>query len=324
MIDSLHLIYAITLFITGLGVGSFLNVVVYRVPLGLSLLSPPSFCPRCGHPLAARDNVPLLGWLLLRGKCRYCRAPISWRYPAVELATGLLWAMEGWRLAGLRGGHYTDVCLGLLELVFLSSLVVTVLVDWDHRIILDEISLGGMFAALLASPLLPVLHHAESVGSFSIASPELAALFGDWPAWGRSAGAASVGAIAGLGFSLLIYWFGNAAFRKQIEAAKAEDPEIDSALGLGDVKLMGFYGAWLGWRAVPLIFFIASLTGAGIGGVMKIRSGNPGGRRGLAGLANRWRTGHSVVPFGPFLALGAAVVFAFETSIGHWLGWLPD
>ena len=308
-ITLLQWLYASVLFATGLLIGSFLNVVVYRAPLGMSLLSPPSSCPKCGSRIAARDNVPVFGWLLLGGKCRSCRAPISIRYPAVELATGILWAMTGWRLAGVTHGYYADILAGLLELTFVSAMVVTFLVDWDHQIILDEISIGGLVVSLVAAPLLPALHHAESADAFAAHHALLARVLDDAPDWSRSLCAALGGAAVGLAFSLFIYLLGNIAFRKQIEEARKDDPDIDSALGIGDVKLMTCFGAFLGWQAVIFIFLAGSVTGALAGSVLKIRSGDPGGATGLAGLRRRWESGNSVLPFGPFLVVGALVFF---------------
>lgn len=311
----LHLVYAGVLGLLGLAAGSFLNVVVYRLPIGMSLIDPPSSCPSCGHRIAPGDNIPLYGWLVLGGRCRHCRNAISWRYPAVELATGILWACVGWRLAGMDRGFYADIFSGLVELAFVSGLVVTFLVDWDHRIILDEVSLGGLVVAIVASSLIPAMQHAETREQFFSRYPELFLLFGHWPAWARGLCSSLVGAAVGLGFSLLFYAAGNWLFRQRIEEAKKEDPDIDSALGLGDVKLMAFYGAFLGWRAVLVIFLIASVFGSLYGIAAKLHSGDPGGQKGFAGFANRWQTGDSVLPFGPFLVIGAGAVFFF----GDWL-----
>ena len=159
---SIHAAYAGALFVLGLAAGSFLNVVIYRAPRNMSLVYPPSSCPSCGRRIAGRDNIPVLGWLMLGGRCRSCRRPISWRYPGVELLTGVLWAAEGWRIAGFRFGHYADVFLGMLELLLVSALVATIVIDIDHRIILDEISVGGAVVAVAASPLLPALHRADA------------------------------------------------------------------------------------------------------------------------------------------------------------------
>src|SRR3954453_9233125 len=91
--------WAVIAGVLGLAIGSFLNVVIYRVPTGLSVVSPPSACPKCGHEIRNRHNVPVLGWLVLRGRCYDCQAPISARYPLVEAGTGVLFALAGWRFA---------------------------------------------------------------------------------------------------------------------------------------------------------------------------------------------------------------------------------
>ena len=306
----LHWLYAGVLFIFGLAMGSFLNVVAWRVPMNMSVLRPPSSCPSCGTRILARDNVPLLGWLALRGRCRSCRKGIPARYPLVELATGVLWAGVGWMLAGMDNGYWTNLFVGLLWLAFVSAMVVTFLVDWDFQIILDEISLGGLAAALVASILLPVIHGAETSASFHTQHPMLAGVLGDAPAWLRSLSVSLIGAAVGLAFSLAIYFVCSWVFRRQIEQARQDDPEIDSALGLGDVKLMAAYGALFGWVGVIFIYMAGSVLGAAAGTVMKLRSGDPEGRSGLAGLARRWENGSSVIPFGPFLVL-ASLVFLF-------------
>lgn len=304
-------LYACILGLLGLAMGSFLNVVAYRVPHGISILYPPSTCPSCGKRIPTGDNIPILGWLRLGGKCRNCRTPISPRYILVELATGLLWAATGWRLAQLQYGFWTNVFLGLVGLAFISALVVTVLVDWDFQIILDEISLGGLALALAASIFLPMLHHAESPEAFAWSHQILASYLGDAPAWLRGLSSSLLGALVGFLFSMAIYYLATAMFRKQIEEAKKEDPEIDSALGLGDVKLMTFFGALLGWQAVIFVFLVGSCLGALAGSVMKVVSGDAGGRTGFGALIERWRSGDSVIPFGPFLAIAAGMYFFY-------------
>ncbi|MFC4785480.1 prepilin peptidase [Nocardioides sp. MAHUQ-72] len=111
--------------VLGLLIGSFLNVVIHRVPAGVSLVSPGSACPACAHPVRPRDNVPVVSWLVLRGRCRDCRTPISARYPMVELATGLLFAMTGWRFGP---SPYTAAAL-----VVMAAGVALFLIDLDHR-----------------------------------------------------------------------------------------------------------------------------------------------------------------------------------------------
>jgi leader peptidase (prepilin peptidase)/N-methyltransferase len=127
----------------GLIVGSFANVCIHRVPLRQSVVSPRSRCPRCGAPIASFDNLPVLSWLLLRGRCRQCQAPISLRYPAVEAANGALY----FGLAALRGpGLATGV-----SMIFATILLVLSLIDYDHHLLPDVITLPGLVLGLAAS-----------------------------------------------------------------------------------------------------------------------------------------------------------------------------
>ena len=135
-----------TSLLLGLVVGSFANVCIHRLPRGESIVSPPSRCPTCGTLIRARDNVPVVSWLLLRGRCRACRAPISWRYPAVEAANGLLWLA----LAAVFGPR-PRTCVSM---ALVTALLVLGLIDLGHQILPDAITLPGTAAGLAAS-LLP-------------------------------------------------------------------------------------------------------------------------------------------------------------------------
>jgi leader peptidase (prepilin peptidase)/N-methyltransferase len=134
-------------FFVGSCVGSFLNVVIYRLPAGLSLVSPGSRCPHCETPVRFYDNIPILSWLILRGRCRSCKAAIALRYPSVELITGLL-AWFTWLKFGLSWA-----CL--VNFIFIATLVAVTFIDLDHRIIPDVISLPGIPLFFLAGLLLP-------------------------------------------------------------------------------------------------------------------------------------------------------------------------
>lgn len=136
------------IFLAGLAIGSFLNVVAHRLPRGESLVTPPSRCPRCETPIRWYDNVPVLGWLLLRGRCRACGEPISWRYPAVELATGVLFA-----LVAATQDEAIRVVLGLL---LVTALVPITLIDLDTRRIPNAITLPAGVAALAAGLALDI------------------------------------------------------------------------------------------------------------------------------------------------------------------------
>ncbi len=239
-------------FLFGLVLGSFLNVCIHRIPEGTSIVHPPSSCPSCGERVRFYDNVPLLSYLLLRGRCRRCAAPISLRYPVVELATGLL------SLAlVLRHGPGLPY---LLSLAFVCALLVVSFVDLQHQIIPDLISLPGI-----------------AVGIAVAFTP-----------WGRVPWTdAVIGAAAGGGCLFAVAWTFERLTGKE-------------GMGLGDVKLLAMIGAWMGWRDLPFVILAASLSGILIGGASLVAM-----RRGL-----RVR-----IPFGPFLALGALLLFFFGSRV---------
>lgn len=236
--------------LVGLAVGSFLNVCSMRWPREESVVSPRSRCPECGAPIRWYDNVPVLGWLLLRGRCRVCGDPISVQYPMVELATGLIWVgmFVQWGVSGeaLRGS------------VFLTLLFGIALSDARFYIIPDEFTLGG--AALgLALAFVP-----EGIGIVD------------------SAG----GALAGF----LILWGIGALGRRMFKK---------DAMGGGDIKMMAMVGAFVGTSGVLLTIFLGSFLGAVIFGPIS------------------WKTG-KLVPFGIFLAAGAAVTYAWGDALIGW------
>jgi leader peptidase (prepilin peptidase)/N-methyltransferase len=138
-----HVIILIFAVILGLCVGSFLNVVIARIPEGRSIIYPGSACPRCGKAIAWYDNLPVLSYALLLGRCRHCRGPISWRYPAVELACGLLF--------GLAYGHFGQGTALASALILLAGLVAITAIDLDHQIIPDVLSLPGIAVGILLS-----------------------------------------------------------------------------------------------------------------------------------------------------------------------------
>lgn len=181
--------------VLGLVIGSFLNVVVWRVPRGESLVSPPSACPRCGHPIRARDNVPVLSWLQLRGRCRDCAAPISRRYPLVEAATGAVFV-----LAGVRFGWTPE----LPAYLYLAALgVALTLIDLDVHRLPDQL-------VLPAYPTLAVL--------LAVAS----GVHGDWTALGR----------AGIGAAVLLAVYGSLWFVRP-DAMGFGDVKLSGVLGAG-------------------------------------------------------------------------------------------
>ncbi|MCD6404202.1 MAG: prepilin peptidase, partial [Planctomycetes bacterium] len=164
-----YLFFGFATFGFGLIVGSFLNVCIYRLPREESLIYPPSHCPKCYQPIRAEDNIPVLSWLLLRGKCRFCGQRISIIYPAVELFTGALFAFYYWRFISPHAQTVTAFPVGrqllhmgalyLVHMAFISALVVVTFVDFKHLIIPDEISIGGTVLAVAASLVFPEMHN---------------------------------------------------------------------------------------------------------------------------------------------------------------------
>lgn len=232
-------------FVFGLIVGSFLNVVIHRLPLGESVVLPASHCTECNAEIKPYDNIPVLSYALLRGRCRACGAGISPIYPAVELITAILY-LALYLKDGLSMALLTDI-------VFVSLIIPLVFIDFRHKILPNLITYPG-FILLLALRLLvpdPVL-----VGSMGKSLGFDAA-----PAWLLSLGAAILGALAG-GGSL---WLVRALY---FAVRKVE------GMGLGDIKMMIMVGAFLGWPRTILTIFIAALFGSLIGiAVIKLRGG---------------------------------------------------
>jgi leader peptidase (prepilin peptidase)/N-methyltransferase len=267
-------------FVFGACIGSFLNVVIYRVPAGKSIVAPGSACA-CGTPIAWYDNIPMISWLVLRGRARCCGRPFSIRYPFVELLTGLLF-LACW----LRLPPVAAVC----GWVFLGSLICGTFIDLDHMIIPDVFTIGLAIEGLVLSALFPTLHghHGEYYLVDSL----------------RSGSDALVGLVAGSGVVLWIALVAEAALKKE-------------AMGFGDVKFVGAIGAFCGWHgAVFCIFGGAAVGTVWIGTAVawqKIagrpasgapRAETPDGQPADIGLGVH-------VPFGPMLAIAGALYFLF-------------
>ena len=158
--ESFQLLFAALAFFLGASIGSFLNVCIYRMPLGMSVNKPRrSFCPHCKYQIPWHANLPLITWLVQRGKCGNCGAPIAARYLLVELLTGLLFLGAWWRIPHLGGGESPDAWVLAFPLfTFVALLIVATFIDFEHFIIPDEITIGGAVAGLLFSVALPVLH----------------------------------------------------------------------------------------------------------------------------------------------------------------------
>jgi leader peptidase (prepilin peptidase)/N-methyltransferase len=220
----------------GLCIGSFLNVVAWRVPLGRSIVRPGSRCPSCGSDIRWHDNIPVISWLVLGAKCRDCGGRISARYPLTEAATGLLFLA-----AALFRGPGVPFAR---DAVFLSLLVVTVRTDLDHWIVLDEVSLGGTAAGLLFS-LAP--------GGAGIV-PSAAAALGGFLLFFL------IRLVAGMVLK------GRPGYAIAPEGHEHEAEEFSAGMGWGDIKLAACIGAFLGPGPTAVAFFLAFLAGALIGG----------------------------------------------------------
>src|SRR4051812_47727902 len=231
----------LTVVLFGLCVGSFLNVVIYRLPKmmeaqwraecaalagqepaqaeAFNLMHPRSRCPSCGTPIAAWQNVPVASWLALGGKCAACKAPISFRYPAIEIAAALLAALMAWRFG------YSAALLG--SVVFAWALLALTFIDLDTQLLPDDITLPLIWAGLLVNIL----------GTFA------------------DLRSAVLGAIGGYLLLWLVYW----GFRL---IAKKE------GMGYGDFKLLAALGAWLGWQVLPFVVVVSAGAGAVMGGLV--------------------------------------------------------
>ncbi len=234
----------------GLVIGSFLNVVIHRVPRGESVVQPRSRCPDCGHAIRALENLPVLSWLVLRGRCRGCGAAISVRYPLVELVTGLLFA-----LIAYEGGL---AWMTLLHMGFAAALVAAAGIDFDHQIIPDEISLGGLAIGLVLVPLAAWLDGAAYSGA--LLHSLIGAGIGGGLLWVVGFGHARVSVALGREFP---HWPGEGE-------ALPRPSELDywvwfPGLGFGDVKLMAMIGAFLGPFGVVQTIFAAALVGLLLG-----------------------------------------------------------
>jgi leader peptidase (prepilin peptidase) / N-methyltransferase len=274
-------------FLFSLLIGSFLNVVIHRVPIMLerdwaaqaaeftaaannqsaaensqgdyqrfNLFSPRSRCPKCGHQITALENIPVVSWLVLRGKCSGCRAPISARYPTIELITGLLGA--------LAIAFFGATWAGLGALIFTWTLVALTCIDIDTQLLPDNMTLPLLWIGLIFN-------------LFGVFAPLKDAVIG-----------------AMLGYLILwsIYWLFKLITGKE-------------GMGYGDFKLLGALGAWFGWQKVPTIILLSSAVGAVIGIVLMIAA----------------KRGKEVpIPFGPYLAGAGFLTLYFNQPLGHLFG----
>ncbi|MDD5729724.1 MAG: prepilin peptidase [Candidatus Omnitrophica bacterium] len=252
------------IFIFGAIVGSFLNVCIYRMPLGQSVVVPRSFCPNCKKTIPWFDNVPFLSYILLGGKCRSCKQKISPRYLLVELLTALMF-LWFYNYFGLSFWF-------LFYVIFGCGLVVSTFVDIKHRIIPDEISVGGLITGFVLSLVYNIFYY----GHFSFAHPFL----NPPPALNSFLGIIVGGGVIYL-TGILFDFFYFKVFKKPPIQGETE------SMGGGDVKLLAMIGAFLGWKKALFVFFLAPFLGI------------------IFGLINLVSKKDHTMPYGPFLSVAA-------------------
>ena len=261
----------------GLVIGSFLNVVIHRLPRGESVVHPPSHCPGCGRRIGPFENVPVLSYLWLRGRCRGCGMRISLRYPAIEVATGLLFAL-------LVARHGVSP-IAVVYLLFAAALVAAAAIDFDHRIIPDRISVGGLGIALVLVPAAQAASGAPLADA--IARSLLGALVGGGLLWTVGFTHARLSVAIGRRFE---HWPG--AGEAPPHPASLDYWTWFPGLGFGDVKLLAMIGAVLGPLGVLEALIAAAFAGLAVG----------------LGFALATRRFDAPFGFAPALAVGALLV----------------
>ncbi|HEX8202078.1 MAG TPA: prepilin peptidase [Isosphaeraceae bacterium] len=295
MIEAFLAILGTLLFLTGTVVGSFLNVCIYRIPWQKSVIWPHSCCPRCLGAIAPRDNVPILGWLALRGRCRRCGLPISARYPLVEGLVGLLFVGAFWADVATRPDLlHAGVLAGALarlayHLVLIGLLVVATFIDFDLYLIPDEVTVPGMVLGIVLGALVPGVRLDPAA---AVPTPLTSPAEGLW--------LGVQGLVVGGGLIWAVRIVAGVAFGRE-------------AMGFGDVTLMAMIGSFLGWQAAVLTFFLSPFSGLphALGKL-------------VATLLKRLRGGPRAasdreIPFGPYLSLAATVLVLGWPWI--WWGW---
>ena len=267
------MIAKIIAFIFGSIMGSFLNVCIYRMPLGESVVWPSSHCPKCKKRIPAYDNIPFISYILLKGKCRFCKEKISFRYIIVEFITAMMFVM----LFSYYGLSYDF----FFYMILVCALIVATFIDIQHRIIPDEISVGGIIVGFILNSikgvnLSPITYHlSPMINSF-------------------------LGIIIGGGIIYLTGKIFDLIYFKLLKRPPIQG-ETES-MGGGDVKLLAMIGAFLGWQKAVMTFLLAPFFGA------------------VIGVINLIVKKDHTIPYGPFLSLAAILsLFWADKIIGLFL-----
>jgi leader peptidase (prepilin peptidase) / N-methyltransferase len=278
-------ILAVVTFIVGLVFGSFLNVCVNRIPRGLSIVAPRSSCPHCTRPIAPRDNVPVISWLLLGRRCRHCGAAISLRYPAVELLTAILF-LACYTSFGLGGMQLkaSTLCFLIVGLIFM---------DAETGLLPAEFTYPGILLGLLLAWLVPVDSSGteflmREVGIAVALSASVLSLLD-----------AVVAAVLGAGF-FLVAWAAYYIVRRR------------DGVGFGDISLMAMVGTFLGLRLTLLVVFLAPVMGSLYALTLILRRTAPAEASGSVSFLSR------EIPFGVFLGISALLSLFLGQTIWNW------
>ena len=299
------LVFALPLiiaFIVGLVIGSLSNVVIYRLVYFRSIWSPPSHCPRCRNEILWHDNIPIISWLLLRGRCRFCKGPIPLKYPIIELISGLLYAgimyrflyaphLPVERLEDLNRvmSHFENIGTTVFlfkAYLFATFLLILATIDIEHQLLPNSLTIAGAVIGLALSPFkLPNSGDVFQIDPFGATweiAPALDSFF-----------QSLLGMLVGGGVIFLIFLIGYLIYKF-------------AAMGLGDVKLAGMIGAFVGLKMIGPALFVGFVAGGVFGIVLIILK--------VAGL-------RSLIPFGPYLCLGGLVAMLWGPDLVKlWLG----
>ena len=300
-------VFAAAIFVIGLCFGSFLNVCIYRLPLGISVVTPRSACPKCKHGIALYDNMPVLSWLILRGRCRYCKAKISPRYLIIELLTGLLFLLCYW---------YFGFTISMVKYCAFGFLVLgLIFTDADTKLLPDKLTLTGLALGIAFSLFVPVNDLVSQFLPGMVSLP----FSGDISERLFSLLDSLLGAAVGASFiygagAIYLRWRGT------------------EGMGFGDVKLMAMIGAFLGVKLTVLTIFSASLAGSIVGLatvlIVWLKRTRRFAKRFADAAAARQRAWQSAqvvyrnfqMPFGVFLGSMALVALFFGDRFLHWYG----
>ena len=297
---------ASAIFVAGLAFGSFLNVCIYRLPRDLSVVSPRSACPKCGKQIAAYDNIPVLSWLLLLGRCRNCKAPITPRYALVELLVGAAflgcYLYFGWTLATLKFCAFAFLLIGLI------------FTDAETHLLPDALTIPGLFLGLLFSFFVPVNDLASQLVPGVVSMPLSSDLSSRLLSFSDSLLGAAVGAA---------FIYGAGAIYLRARGVEG--------MGFGDVKLMAMIGAFLGMKLTILTIFAASISGSlfGLSTVLVVwvkrtrrriarHHETPSLARQHAWESARIALRRHQMPFGVFLGSMAMIAAFYGDRLLHW------